>query len=88
MGTSPGYYPAWDALLSLRFDKDISSKIPVTIIFGDTDNTLPAKTSQEKSLAPAHAQWIRLEQAGHAPMWDHANEIVEIIVETAAKTMR
>lgn len=83
MGTSRGYYPAWDALLSLRFDKEISSDVPVTIIFGDTDNTLPAKTSQERSLAPRHAKWVLLSESGHAPMWDHPDEVIQEILTTA-----
>ena len=84
MGSSTGYFPAWDALLSLRFDKKISSNVPVTIIFGDTDNTLPEKTSQEKSLAPNHAKWIRIAQSGHAPMWDHPKEVIQEILATTS----
>jgi pimeloyl-ACP methyl ester carboxylesterase len=79
MGSSSGYFPAWDALLSLRFDKKISPHVPVTIIFGDTDNTLPEKTSQEKSLAPLHAKWVRIAQSGHAPMWDHPQDVIREI---------
>ena len=88
MGSSAGYYPAWDALLSLRFDKQISSSIPVTIIFGDTDNTLPAKTSQERSLVPAHAKWIVFSESGHAPMWDHPVEVITEILETTSRASR
>ena len=83
MGTSTGYYPAWDALLSLRFDKQIPPQIPVTIIFGDTDLTLPANTSQERSLAPRHAKWVVLSESGHAPMWDHPSEVIQEILSTA-----
>jgi pimeloyl-ACP methyl ester carboxylesterase len=83
MGTSSGYYPAWDALLSLRFDKEISPQIPVTIIFGDSDKTLPLNTSQERSLAPSHARWVVLSESGHAPMWDHPDEVIQEILITA-----
>jgi len=83
-GTSPGYYPAWDGMLGRKFEKNISATIPVTIVFGDHDNTLPARHSQERSLAPAHCQWLRIDNAGHAPMWDHADEVIAI----ALKTMR
>jgi len=85
MGTSSGYFPAWDALLSLRFDKDVSPDVPVTIIFGDADKTLPATTSQEQSLAPHHSQWIRISESGHAPMWDHPQEVIDAIIETTEK---
>jgi hypothetical protein len=44
MANSPGYVPAWDGMLKKRFDSKIDPKIPVTIIFGDSDNTLPAST--------------------------------------------
>jgi len=82
MGTSRGYFPTWDAFLGKRFDEKISPSIPVTIIFGDTDNTLPAHSSQERSLAPAHAKWIVIPQCGHAPMWDHPQTVISYIEET------
>ena len=82
-GSSEGYFPAWDGMLKRRFDKSIPESVPVTIIFGDTDNTLPAQTSQERSLAPAHARWITLSESGHAPMWDSPRESVAEIIHTA-----
>lgn len=84
MGTAAGYFPAWDALLGKRFESQVSDSIPVTVIFGDSDNTLPAAFSQERSLAPAHAEWVTLNQGGHAPMWDHPTEVVQIIRKTVA----
>jgi pimeloyl-ACP methyl ester carboxylesterase len=83
MAQSTGYFPAWDALLGKRFDKQIDPQIPITIVFGDSDHTLPAKTCQERSLAPAHSKWIILPQTGHAPMWDSPNEVVSEILQTA-----
>lgn len=76
MALSDGYYPAWDAFLDKRFDSPIHESIPVTILFGDKDRALPAKTCQERSLAPAHARWVVLENTGHAPMWDSPREVV------------
>lgn len=81
MGTSRGYFPTWDAFLGKRFDEEIPATIPVTIIFGDTDNTLPAHTSQERSLAPEHAKWVVIPECGHAPMWDHPSEVINHIRE-------
>lgn len=83
-GSSPGYFPAWDGMLKRRFDGQISPEIPVTILFGDSDNTLPAQTSQERSLAPAHARWVTLAQSGHAPMWDSPQECIAEITLTAS----
>ena len=83
-GSSDGYFPAWDGMFKRRFDKPISDSIPVTILFGDSDNTLPAQTSQERTLAPAHARWITLSQSGHAPMWDSPQECIAEIMHTTA----
>ena len=79
MASSTGYYPAWEALLAKRFDEKIQPSIPVTIVFGDSDRTLPAETCQARSLAPPHARWVQLTECGHAPMWDHPNEVLELI---------
>jgi len=77
---SEGYYPLFDGMLMKRFDGVVDSSIPVTILFGDSDNTLPAKTCQEKSLAPQHARWVILPNSGHAPMWDSVDEVIEEIL--------
>lgn len=82
MAKSEGYFPAWDALLGKRFDKKVDQHIPVTIIFGDTDRTLPVKTCQERSLAPSHAKWIILPNTGHAPMWDSTHDVLAEIYMT------
>lgn len=87
MGSASGYYTLWDAFLGNRFDKEISEKIPVTIIFGDTDYTLPASNSQERSLAPKHSRWVNLPQSGHAPMWDQVDAVVEETIKTINSTL-
>lgn len=80
-----GYFPAWDGMLNRRFDAKIPQRVPVTILFGDTDNTLPFNGSQERSLTPSHATWLTLDSCGHAPMWDHPEAVVRIIKETTIK---
>ncbi|NBO51148.1 MAG: alpha/beta hydrolase [Actinobacteria bacterium] len=82
MAKSHGYFPAWDALLGKRFDKKIDKSIPVTIVFGDTDHTLPEKTCQERSLAPEHAKWVILPETGHAPMWDSTELVYAEVLNT------
>lgn len=83
MTDSAGYYPAFDGMLMKRFESEIPSSIPVTIVFGDSDNTLPAQSCQERSLAPSHARWVTLAESGHAPMWDSVLEVFAEIVMTA-----
>ena len=83
MANSPGYFPAWDAMLHKRFDSQIDSKIPVKIIFGDSDKTLPATTCQERTMAPKHSQWIIFEECGHAPMWDNTEKVAAHVMAIA-----
>lgn len=83
MTDSEGYYPAFDGMLMKRFESEIPSSIPVTIVFGDSDTTLPAQSCQERSLAPSHARWVTLAESGHAPMWDSVLEVFAEIVMTA-----
>lgn len=85
MGTASGYYALWDAFLGNRFDKPISKEIPLTILFGDTDYTLPADSCQERSLVPSHAEWIILPKSGHAPMWDSVDAVIEETLRTVDK---
>ncbi len=80
---SAGYYPAWDAMLKKRFNGIIPPSVPVTVIFGDSDKTLPAPRSQERSLVPEHTRWIVFRECGHAPMWDFPEKVVEEILRTA-----
>lgn len=82
MATAVGYYPAWDALLKKRFDASIDASIPITVIFGDTDKTLPASLCQERSLVPPHTEWLVFSKCGHAPMWDHPQEVIAEILRT------
>ncbi|HEX7404430.1 MAG TPA: alpha/beta hydrolase [Candidatus Nanopelagicaceae bacterium] len=85
MATATGYYPAWDALLKKRFDSSINKSIPITIIFGDADKTLPASICQERSLVPRHARWLIIKECGHAPMWDHPQEVIHEILRNTSK---
>jgi len=44
---------------------------------------LPARTSQEQSLLPAHAKWVVLSECGHAPMWDQPEAVIAEILAAA-----
>ncbi|CAB5046200.1 unannotated protein [freshwater metagenome] len=85
MAHARGYFPAWDGMLGKRFDAHVPNSVPVTILFGDTDNTLPYPHSQERSLAPSHCTWLVIDQCGHAPMWDHPALITKIITDTTSR---
>ena len=82
MSVASGYFPAWDGMLKKRFDSPIPQSIPITIIFGDSDNTLPESNCQERSVVPSHSKWFVIENCGHAPMWDHPTTVTRHILET------
>lgn len=82
MSKSPGYLPALEGTFHRHFNSSIDSRIPVTIVFGDTDKTLPFPHCQAQDLAPGHAKWVILPRTGHAPMWDEPTLIVDLIRET------
>jgi pimeloyl-ACP methyl ester carboxylesterase len=86
MAKSEGYFPGWDGMLHKRFDSQIDSNIPVKIIFGDSDKTLPATTCQERTMAPKHSEWIIFEECGHAPMWDNTEKVAAHVMEIAGVT--
>lgn len=85
MATCMGYFPAWDGMLTKRFEAHVPLEVPVTILFGDTDNTLPYPISQERTLAPAHCTWLTIDNCGHAPMWDYPDLMVTIIKQVASE---
>jgi len=70
-------------MLTRRFEANVPAKVPVTILFGDSDNTLPADVSQERSLAPAHSNWLIIDNCGHAPMWDQPQKVMGEILKTS-----
>lgn len=80
----------YDAALSGTFGKvasctaQIPEQIPVTIIFGDTDNTLPPHTSQSRQYLPPHAQWVTWDKCGHAIQLDYPQRTVKAIESVVA----
>ncbi|HEY1734041.1 MAG TPA: alpha/beta hydrolase, partial [Acidimicrobiales bacterium] len=63
----------------------IQPDVPVTVAFGDADRTLPPDSSQERSLLPAHADWVTVADCGHAMTWDQPDTCVELIRATTAR---
>lgn len=85
MAKSKGYKLLWKGLQKQRFESKISSEVGVSIVFGDSDLTLPEGIAQEKSVAPAHSDWITVENCAHVIMWNYPNLTVDLIKQTAQK---
>lgn len=81
MASATGY----DLALAGTFHRvaDCTSRIPVsvpvTIIFGDSDNTLPPHTSQTRRYLPPHAVWQTWPQCGHAIQLDYPDKVADLI---------
>jgi pimeloyl-ACP methyl ester carboxylesterase len=61
----------------------IPAAIPVTVVFGDTDNILPARTSQSRRYLPPHGRWLDWERCGHAIQLDDPERVVALVHEVA-----
>jgi pimeloyl-ACP methyl ester carboxylesterase len=83
MARSVGYMPMWRALRFRKFDSTIPEEIPVSIIFGDYDLTLPHPRAQEREVAPRHSKWIVVDNCAHVIMWNYPKLTVDFIKKTA-----
>ena len=90
MARSGGYPAALDGTLGRVADctRRIAASIPITIVFGDTDNVLPARTSQSRRHLPQHARWLDWERCGHAIQLDYPERVVALVREVAATAGR
>jgi len=83
MARSVGYMPMWRSLRFKKFDAAISEEIPVSIVFGDYDLTLPHPRAQERDVAPRHSRWIVVDNCAHVIMWNYPKLTVDFIKKTA-----
>lgn len=57
----------------------IPESVPVVVVFGDTDNILPAKTAQSRVFMPPHGQWLTWENCGHAIQLDYPERVAQLV---------
>jgi pimeloyl-ACP methyl ester carboxylesterase len=83
MARSKGYMPMWHGANGRRFESVVPEKVKLSVVFGDSDLTLPEEIAQEKSVAPAHSRWIVVDNCAHVIMWNYPTLTVELIKKTA-----
>lgn len=83
MARSKGYLPTWKAIRGKSFNSTIPHTLPVSIIFGDYDLTLPYPLAQRREKAPKHSQWIVVENCAHVIMWNYPHLTTKYIREAA-----
>jgi pimeloyl-ACP methyl ester carboxylesterase len=85
MASATGFKPMWQQLRNKNFSGEISQKVPVSVVFGDYDLTLPNPEAQLRSKAPSHTNWIVVENCAHVIMWNYPELTVDFIKDTAFK---
>lgn len=83
MARSKGYLPLWRGLVGRRFKSSIPETVNVSIVFGDSDLTLPHPLAQKREVAPQHSKWIVVENCAHVIMWNFPKLTVDYIKQTA-----
>jgi pimeloyl-ACP methyl ester carboxylesterase len=83
MANSKGYLPLWRGLRGRKFESAVPKNVNVSIVFGDYDLTLPEEIAQEKSVAPAHSNWVVVDNCAHVIMWNYPDLTVDFIKRTA-----
>ncbi len=83
MARSRGYGPLWKGIRGRKFDSPVDPRVSIAVVFGDSDLTLPEELAQEKSVVPAHTNWISVKNCAHVIMWNFPKITVNIIRETA-----
>jgi pimeloyl-ACP methyl ester carboxylesterase len=83
MARSTGYKHLWEGIRGRKFESAVDPEVNVSVVFGDSDLTLPESLAQEKSLLPKHAKWIRVSNCAHVIMWNHPEATVKLIKESA-----
>lgn len=73
------------AAVGHRFEAGAAVEVPTTVAFGDHDRVLPPESSQERSLLPAHAEWVVVPECGHSVSWDRPDVALELVRRTAAR---
>jgi pimeloyl-ACP methyl ester carboxylesterase len=83
MARSTGYKHLWEGIRGRKFESAVAPDVNVSVVFGDSDLTLPESLAQEKSPLPQHAKWIRVPNCAHVIMWNHPETTVKLIKESA-----
>ena len=83
MARSKGYNRLWNGAKGKKFSAPIEPATKVAVVFGDHDVMLPEGIAQERSVLPAHAQWIRVKNCAHVIMWNFPKLTVDFIKQTA-----
>lgn len=72
------------AALTYRFDRPVN--VPTTVAWGTRDLILPPAQAEVAEARLPNAVHVPLEDAGHVPMYDVPEEVVELVHATVARS--
>lgn len=75
---APGFWPISMGFSSVRPIEDFTARC--TVVFGQKDRLLPP-IARDRSLLPAHTEWLEPDGWGHVPIWDDPDGVVNLILE-------
>jgi pimeloyl-ACP methyl ester carboxylesterase len=79
MATAPGFRETLRALERARFTDGAAITVPVTVAFGSRDRVLLPLVARRRDELPEQARWVTLPGAGHVPMWDDPDAVVDLL---------
>lgn len=74
------------ALAGVRYSFEQEIDVPTTVVWGTKDLILPPRQAETAKKRLPNARHVALEGAGHVPMIDEPERLVEIVRETASMT--
>jgi pimeloyl-ACP methyl ester carboxylesterase len=86
MAASPGFDAAITSALGhvAECTLRIPPEIVLTVVFGDADALLSARSSQSRRYMPPHGRWLEWERCGHAIPLDCPDRVVALVREVTS----
>jgi pimeloyl-ACP methyl ester carboxylesterase len=79
LGRASGFHALLVGTHMGRFAGGRGIEVPVSVVFGQCDRTVPASARRRDEL-PAHTRWHEPPRLGHVPMWDDPELVAQLIL--------
>ena len=89
MRKAPGFWPMFLACIPLGFRVPVifrgPARVPLTIAWGEHDLLLSPSQASLAARSMSGINFVLLSDAGHVPMGDNPDQVIEAILETTAR---
>jgi pimeloyl-ACP methyl ester carboxylesterase len=83
VATAPGFREALRGLERRDFRDGAAIDVPVTVAFGTRDRVLLPRVARRRDQLPAQTRWVKLAGCGHLPMFDDADAVATLILQSS-----